>query len=145
MILLDTSALVYAVGAEHPLREPCRRLVAAIGDGRVAATATIETLQEFAHVRARRRDRADAARLVEVLGRLLAPLIRVDEDDLADGMRLFARHERLGAFDAVLAAVVLRREHLTAIVSADRAFGDVPGLAHLDPASPDFGTRLGIG
>lgn len=27
MIVLDTTVLVYATGTEHPLREPCRRLV----------------------------------------------------------------------------------------------------------------------
>jgi hypothetical protein len=55
MILLDTTALVYAVGSEHPLREPCRALISAIGDGRIAATTTVEMLQQFTHVRARRR------------------------------------------------------------------------------------------
>ncbi len=59
MILLDTSVLVYAVGGEHPLREPCRRVVNEIGAGRLAATTTVEVIQEFAHVRARRRGRTD--------------------------------------------------------------------------------------
>ena len=27
MIILDTGVLIYAVGEEHPLREPCRRLI----------------------------------------------------------------------------------------------------------------------
>ena len=62
MILLDTSVLVYAVGAEHPLREPCRAVIAAVGDGTIAATTTVEVLQEFAHVPARRRGRDDGER-----------------------------------------------------------------------------------
>lgn len=61
MIVLDTTVLAYAVGAEHPLREPSRRLVAAIGDGRIAATTTVDVVQEFAHAYARRRARAAAA------------------------------------------------------------------------------------
>ena len=132
MILLDTSVLVYAVGAEHPLREPCRALVAAIGDGLVAATTTVEVVQEFAHVRARRRGRDDAAALAERFADLLSPLVAVDRDDL-------------GAFDAVLAAVVRHRGHLTAVVSANRAFRGIPGLVHLDPADPGFRERIGIG
>ncbi|AGL26143.1 hypothetical protein J113_04715 [Mycobacterium tuberculosis CAS/NITR204] len=63
MIVLDTTVLVYAKGAEHPLRDPCRDLVAAIADERIAATTTAEVIQEFVHVRARRRDRSDAAAL----------------------------------------------------------------------------------
>lgn len=69
MIVLDTTVLVYAKGAEHPLRDPCRDLVAAIADERIAATTTAEVIQEFVHVRARRRDRSDAA----ALGRVTMP------------------------------------------------------------------------
>ena len=47
MIVLDTTVLVYAVGAEHPLREPNRRLIDAIATGRVDATTTAEVIQEF--------------------------------------------------------------------------------------------------
>ena len=144
MILLDTSVLVYAVGAEHPLRAPCRALVAGIGAGAVAATTTVEVVQEFAHVRARRRGRDDAATLAERFADLLAPLVTVDRDDLGRGLELFRRHEHLGAFDAVLAAVVRHREHLTAVVSADRAFRGIPALVQLDPADPGFGERLGL-
>jgi len=142
MILLDTSVLVYAVGVGHPLREPCRAVIAAIGAGHLAATTTVEVLQEFAHVRARRRGREDAAALTEHFATLLTPLITVDHDDLLLGLREFRQHESLGAFDAVLAAVAQRREHVTALVSADRAFGGIPALVHLDPAAPGFIERL---
>jgi predicted nucleic acid-binding protein len=61
VIVLDTTVLVYAVGAEHPLRAPSRGLVELVRDGSVLATTTLEVIQEFAHARARRRPRADAA------------------------------------------------------------------------------------
>lgn len=48
MIVLDTTVLVYAKGAEHPLRDPCRDLVAAIADERIAATTTAEVCQMLA-------------------------------------------------------------------------------------------------
>ena len=69
----------------------------------------------------------------------------MDRDDLGRGLELFRRHDDLGAFDAVLAAVARHREHLTAVVSADRAFRGIPGLVHLDPADPGFRERVGIG
>ncbi len=144
MILLDTTVLVYAVGADHPLREPCRAVISAVGDGRIAATTTVEVLQEFAHVRARRRGRDDAALLTERYAALLAPLVTVDADDLTLGMRDFRAHDDVGAFDAVLAAVAQRREHISALVSADRAFAGIPGLAWLDPADGAFLGRLGL-
>ena len=145
MILLDTTVLLYAVGSDHALRAPCRALVAAIGEGTVAATTTVEVLQEFAHVRARRRSREDAAALAERYAALLAPLMVLDSDDFSRGMNEFRQHEALGAFDAVLAAAALRREHITALVSADRVFASVPLLRHLDPAASDFSAQVGLG
>jgi uncharacterized protein len=141
VIALDTTVLVYAVGEEHPLREPARALVDAIGTGIVTATTTVEAIQEFAHVRARRRDRRDAAALGRAYAGLLSPLLELGEDDLRSGLRLFERHDRVGAFDAVLAAAVLRRE-LTALVSADRSFAAVRRLPFVDLASPDLLDRL---
>ncbi len=144
MILVDTSVLVYAVGSDHPLREPCRAIVAAIGEGKLAATTTVEVLQEFAHVRARRRGRSDAVTITERYATLLAPLVTVDAQDLGNGLRLFREYEGLGAFDAVLAAVAVQRPHIRMLVSGDRAFSGIASLAHVDPASAGFAERLGI-
>lgn len=141
MIVLDTTVLVYAVGTAHPLRAPCRSLVAAIGEGAVAATTTAEVIQEFAHVRARRQGRADAAALARSYAALLFPLVTIDDDDLAAGLDLFASHDSLGAFDCVLAAAAIRLS-AWALVSADRGFATIDGLRHIDPAIPDVVTAL---
>lgn len=137
MILLDTTILVYAVGTEHPLREPCRRIVRAVGDGLLVATTTVEVIQEFAHVRARRRGRVDARATASNFAALLAPLVQPDADDLELGLRLFAEHESIGAFDAVLAATVQRRAHLDALVSADTGLATITDLHVVDPANSD--------
>ncbi|MEJ7797757.1 MAG: type II toxin-antitoxin system VapC family toxin [Solirubrobacteraceae bacterium] len=131
MIVLDTTVLVYAVGADHPLRDPCRELIGAVANGRIAATTTVEVLQEFTHVRTRRRDREDAVRLARDYLDLLAPLLVVSTDDLAQGLRLYARTDRLGAFDAVLAAAAERADG-AAVVSADAAFAEAD-VAHVVP------------
>jgi predicted nucleic acid-binding protein len=135
VILLDTTVLVYAVGSDHPLREPCRDVVAAIGRGELAATTTVEVIQEFAHVRARRRSRSDARTTATRFVELLSPLVEPNGDDLIAGLTLFERHDALGAFDGVLAATVLNRVELTGLMSADRAFADVEGLRLLHPSA----------
>lgn len=127
MIVLDTTVLVYAVGDRHDLREPARALVGAVAAGRARATTTPEVIQEFAHVRARRRDRKDAATLASLYTDLLSPLVEIGEQELRDGLRLFEQHEGLDAADAVLAAAAMARQ-ASALVSADRAFGAVPRL-----------------
>jgi predicted nucleic acid-binding protein len=131
MIILDTTVLVYAKGADHPFRDPCRRLISLIADGTLAATTTVEVIQEFAHVRARRRDRADAAALALDYLQILEPLALVTAEDLSRGLALFERVEQLGAFDAVLAATAARQA--AALVSADGAFAFAPDIAHVTP------------
>lgn len=137
MIVVDTTILVYAVGGEHAAREPSRRLVAAIGAGSVPATTTPEVLQEFAHVYARRRPRAEATRYARRYAVLLGPLLTVNGDDLERGLALYERHSDLGAFDAVLAAAALGRD-ADAFVSADTAFGGIRGLRLVQPGTPEL-------
>jgi predicted nucleic acid-binding protein len=141
VIILDTTVLAYAVGEAHPLRDPCRQLLAAHAEGRLEATTTVEVLQEFAHIRARRRTRPDA---VAVTRNYLAAftLLVTTPGDLDRGLSLYEDHPELGTFDAVLAAVALDR-HAEALVSADRAFASVPGLPWIDPGTPAIGRLLG--
>ena len=136
MIVFDTTVLVYAVGAEHPLRDPCRDAVALVRDGDLRATTTVEVIQEFAHVRSKRRTRQDAAALARAYAAGLGPLLVVEEDDLYDGLSRFRRSKSLGAFDAVLAAAAVRKGW--GLASTDRAFRHVRDLVHFDPASPTF-------
>lgn len=141
MILVDTTVLAYAVGVEHPLREPCRRLLRAHGDRRVEAATTIEVIQEFVHVRARRRSRADAVALARHYVAAL-PLLATRAEDLDLGLGLFEQQTALGAFDSLLAAVALN-QRVEAVVSADRAFAQVPDLSWVDPATPNLDHLLG--
>jgi predicted nucleic acid-binding protein len=137
VIVLDTTVLVYAVGDRHELREPARALVDAVASGAVRATTTLEAIQEFAHVRARRRNRKDAATLASLYADLLSPLLEIGEAELRTGLRLFERHEALDPFDAVLAASAMALE-ATALVSADRAFGAVKGLRFVELTELDL-------
>jgi predicted nucleic acid-binding protein len=134
MIVIDTTVLAYAVGQAHPLRDPCRRLLSAHADGRVDTTTTVEVIQEFTHIRARRRTRAEAVRLAR---RYMAAftLLITTPDELDHGLALFESYPVVGAFDAVLAAVAIDRG-ADALVSADRAFATIDGLTVIDPATP---------
>jgi uncharacterized protein len=137
LIVLDTTILVYSKGTEHPLREPSRALVEAIAAGIIQATTTPEVIQEFVHIRARRRARHDAAELGRSFAELLSPLLIVAHAHLISGLRLFERHPKLGAFDAVLAASALDNQ-AEALVSADATFGHVRSLKHVMPGTAAF-------
>jgi predicted nucleic acid-binding protein len=141
VIVLDTTLLVYAVGAEHPLREPSRQLVDAIGAGRIEATTTVEVIQEFVHIRARRQGRADAAKAGRNFAELLAPLLVIPAATVEAGLRIFERSNSLGAFDSFLAATAIASDAV-ALVSADRSFSSVSGLAHIVPGTAEFDRLL---
>lgn len=140
--MLDTTVLVYAVGAEHRFREPCRALVRAVQDGEITATTTVAVIQEFAHVRARRRGRANAVELANDYVELLSPLLVVEETDLREGLRLFASNERLGSFGSVLAAAT-RAAGADTLVSADEAFSSVATITHVIPDGDGIRRLLG--
>lgn len=120
----------------HPLRAPSRSLVELVRDGEVRACTTVEIIQEFAHVRARRRPPAEAIARAKEYALGFSPLARPDEEDLLQGLDLFADTDGLGPFDAELAVAALRRGW--ALASADRSFARVSGLTYLDPSSPTF-------
>ena len=110
MIILDTTILVYAIGGGHPLREPCRRVLRAHGDGLVTAATTVEVLQEFVHVFARRRDRATAidARWILVVPCCVA-------SSLPAARRASARADALG-----MPRGEVRRKFLESLVTTER-------------------------
>jgi predicted nucleic acid-binding protein len=142
LIVLDTTVLSYAVGADHPLRESSRRIVDRAASSSARFTTTTEVIQEFAHVHARRRPRRKAARLARSYVELLSPLVEITAEDLQVGLKLFERHDLLGAFDAVLAAVALNRG-ADALVSGDDAFGSVQKLPFVALGSPELDSLLG--
>jgi predicted nucleic acid-binding protein len=141
MILLDTTVLVYAKGQDHPLRDPCRTLIEAVAEHQIEATTTVEVIQEFVHVRARRRGRTDAASLGRDYAALLSPLLSPTGQNLHDGLALFERTPGMGAFDAVLVASA-SETGITHLISADRDFADLPELSHVFPDQPGVAALL---
>lgn len=129
--LYDTGVFLYATGAEHRYRAPCREIVQLAADGRLLGEASVELVQEYVHVRARRSgERGDAVRG----GRYVSQLCRLhalEPDDLSLGASLFELSPRLQMRDAVAATALNRGVHL--ILSPDRAFDEVAGLERVDP------------
>jgi predicted nucleic acid-binding protein len=130
--LYDTAVFVYAVGAEHPYRGPCREIVARAARGELAGEASVDLVQEFLHQRARRTgDRGEAVRRARLLP-ALCRLHDVERRDLLRALDLFAEHDSLHARDAGFAAVALNRD-IGVVLSPDRAFDGIAGLRRIDP------------
>jgi uncharacterized protein len=131
--LYDTSVFVYALGAEHPYREPCREIVRKAAVGELQGEASVDLLQELAHQRSRRTgDRGQAAEAVRRVARL-AWWHPLEPNDVQRGIDLFEQHTQLDARDAVFAALAINRG-IDAILATDRAFDGIDGLERIDPA-----------
>jgi predicted nucleic acid-binding protein len=131
--LYDTSIFIYALGRDHPYREPCREIVHKAAVGNLQGEASGELLQELVHQRARRtgdrRGAVEAARNVTKL----AWWHPVEPNDIQRGIDLFETHPGLDARDAVFAALAINRG-IDAILATDRAFDGIDDLERIDPA-----------
>jgi uncharacterized protein len=131
--LYDTSIFIYALGREHPYREPCREILRRAGTKELQGEASVDLIQELAHQRFRRTgDRAGAVEAARTVA-ALCTLHPLEPDDVLRGVGVFEDHPQLDARDAVFAALALNRG-IDAILATDRAFDDVDGLERIDPA-----------
>lgn len=130
--LIDTNVFVYALGAEHPYRAPCRDIVDQLSRGRLDGETTVVVVGEFVHQRLRQtRDRAEATRRAKAVA-AVCPVRPVEPSDLELALELFDVGDRLDAFDALLAAVAFNRG-VPVVLSADQAFDRVQDLRRIDP------------
>lgn len=130
--LLDSAVFIYAVGAEHRYRQPCRQLLSALEMDALAGEASVLAVEETLHQRARRTgDRVSAVRIARNI-MTLCPVHELTTADLLLGLELFAGCRGLDARDALHAATALN-QGIARIVSPDSAFDGVPDLERLDP------------
>lgn len=133
-VFIDTAVLLYAAGAQHPLRAPCRRIVEAIGSRSIDAVTSAEVIQEIAHRYTAIGRRAEGAELASRSLDLLAPVLPITHALMRRVPDLMVRYPGLAARDIVHLATCLH-EGIAGIVSPDRAFDDVTDIRRIDPAT----------
>jgi uncharacterized protein len=135
LILIDANVFMYAAGAEHPHKAPSVALLRRIARGEIDAAVDAEVLQEILH-RYRAVRRWNEGRQVFALARRIVPLVVAITDQTVDRARdLLDDDDRLGARDAVHAAVVLDRG-MEGVCSYDRDLDRVDGLRRFEPPTP---------
>ena len=131
---IDANVPIYAAGREHPYREPCIRVLAAVNDNPEAFVTNAEVFQEIMH-HYRRTERWDAGHaVVESFAAMMRGRVSpVTIDDVLTAGRLANEHQGLSTRD-LLHLAVMHRLDVTRIVTADADFDRVPGIIRLDPA-----------
>lgn len=139
--LYDTAVFVYAAGKEHPYRDPCRAILGRAGAGELHGEASVDLLQELAHVLLRSQsDRSGALARVGDAAELCR-LHAFEPTDVPLMLSLLEHHEQLQARDAVFAATALNRD-VPVILSPDRGFDGIRGLRRVDPLDADAVSAL---
>lgn len=132
MILIDANIFMYAAGAEHPHKGPSVALLRRVAGGEIDAAVDAEVLQEILH-RYRAIRRWDEGREVYALARRIVPMVVAMTDQIVDRARdLLDDDARLGARDAVHAAVVLQRG-MDGVCSYDRDLDRIEGVRRFEP------------
>jgi len=132
-VFLDSNVFLYAAGAPHPMKRPCRDLVNAVAAGRLDAATSCEVLQEVLHVLSRRGSRAQGLVLVRHILALLGEVYPIRESDIRASLDLARKYPSLPVRDALHAAV-MSNCGIRDIVSADVHFDQVAGVRRLDPS-----------
>lgn len=133
-VFLDTAVFMYAAGADHPLREPCRVILARAVRGEISGITSAEVVQELVH-RYRSIRRIDAADRVarEVLS-AFGPVIAVDHAVISRLPDLLALYPGLATRDLVHVATCIE-EGIGEIVTPDRGFDSVREVRRVDPVA----------
>ena len=133
-VFVDTAVVMHAAGGEHPLRDPCRRIIDGISDGSVDGVTSAEVVQEIFHRFLSIRRPEDGAILAERTQDLMAPVLPITHALMRRVPELARRYPTLDARDLVHVATCIH-EGITEIISPDRGFDQVAELRRLDPAS----------
>ena len=132
-VFVDTAVPMYAAGGDHPMRDPCLRILEMIRQGDVDGVTSVEVVQEISHrfLAVRRPDFARQL-AIDVLD-LFAPVLPITHAMMRRVRELALRYPSLQARDLVHVATCIH-EGITEIVSPDKAFDQVSELRRIDPS-----------
>jgi predicted nucleic acid-binding protein len=129
-VFIDSNIPMYVAGREHPNREPSRRFLRRVRDGKVDACSSTEVLQEILY-RYASLGRLDLAREVYDLFVEVCPTVfgvtLADTDRASD---LVCGAVRSSARDAVHAAVMLNND-VEWIATFDSGFDEIAGIRRM--------------
>lgn len=132
MIFVDTNVLMYAAGGDHPLQRPCREIVDGIGDRSIAATTSVEVVQEIVHRYLAIGRAQGGLALAEQTLDLFAPVLPITHALMRRVPDLARRYPGLAARDVIHVATCVH-EGVNEILSTDRGFDAVREVRRIAP------------
>lgn len=130
MIFIDSNVPMYLIGAEHPNKAAARERLESLIRSRERLLTDVEVLQEILHryVAIDRRDAIQPA--FDTLIGMVDDVYPIEPADVARAKALVLERRGLSARDAIHVAV-MERHGVPRILTFDRGFDDVPGIARV--------------
>lgn len=131
-VFIDTAVIMYAAGADHPLREPCVRVMKAVDQRLIEAVTSTEVVQEILHrfLAVKRPDIASG--LARSTLDTFAPVLPITHALMRRVPDLARRYPGLAARDLVHLATCIH-EGIAEIISTDRGFDGVSEVRRIPP------------
>ncbi|HEX5711844.1 MAG TPA: type II toxin-antitoxin system VapC family toxin [Solirubrobacterales bacterium] len=129
---VDANAILYSA-FEGPARAGCLKLLEAVAAGRAEGRTSPAVLEEVWHVALRDGDgRLDG--LAQAALEIFSPLLPVTEQAFAHALSI--DHRGLGPNDRLHLGTCATNE-IDVVLTADRAFDGIKGVARVDPLDPE--------
>jgi len=134
LFFLDANIIMYCLGAEHPLKAPCLRVLEQIRDGKIHVCASTEIQQETLHRYYRQKQQEVGDKAYRLLTDLCYVVYPVTLADMERAFSILHEVPEVNVRDAVHAAVMLNNG-LTHILSADDHFDRIAGITRVKPGT----------
>ncbi len=132
LIFVDANIPMYAHGAAHPLREPCRVALSKMARGEMQTCTSAEVHQEILY-RYLSLDRPiQAVQVSRDFATLVPAILPIARQDVERVWQLMVMYPGLSCRDYLHIAVMLNN-NITHILSADTHFDRVGELVHISP------------
>lgn len=126
MIFVDTNVFMYAVGRDHPLRDPARAFFADAAHAGTTLVTSAEVLQEMAHLYISRAQLEPLDEALALVSRSITDVWPLESEDVMLAIQLRERHPTLQARDLCHLASC-RRRGVRAIKTFDQTLHAVAG------------------
>lgn len=131
---IDANVVMYSLGGQHPLREPCKRILEKIKNRSILVVTNTEVLQEILY----RYFSIGRATLGEIayksMSQFCTVILPVRLQDMDSALELLKKHKDITTRDAIHAATMINNG-IREILSADPHFDLISGIKRINPMS----------
>lgn len=131
-LFLDANIIMYALGKEHPLRNPCRKYLERIKNGEITVVTDTEVLQEILYRYFSISMPLIAEEAFGAIKTFCREVYPVTLQDVEKALLLLKEISAINSRDAIHAACMLNNG-IKEILSTDPHFDEIHGINRIDP------------